>query len=741
MRVAFVLFSTLLMTAAAEAASHDAADKAPGFHIEPDSPATIKALAEKPVTKVSGPVGDLLRKWYAEKTAAGNVGDVYDNRDRGHSGLDLGQFPQLSKTVYNELALKYRLDWAGTLRRLPIVVFGNSSTSAGVSDGGSNPRMMYTRPGGLRALNEQYASNNLYIYPEHCDYKPGHNGTPGYGDLYPTNTPFVFISQGSSGSDQPFMRAVPLTMAAFRPEVKQKLVADGLLMPTVQMIFRWSATQLSGSQDYLAGKAHPPVFEGSWVDPLAMVRMAHEMTAEAIPPLVKLTVVEEETPVRGCDYFEREGLSEVLGTTPAVIARFWRGRDFTRRMMVSAGTSIDANQRPLEFHWKLLRGDPAKVTIKPLTSRRAGAEIVVHWHDRYPIVTGSPMESNRVDIGVFAFNGVHYSAPAFITFFFLDSEARTYDAQGRLLEIGYGAGDVDVQASDLSAVLEAYKPGSALAGGDALRAAYSPEQTKAILAAAEPYRRSRAAWRAAVKNREEAEKAHKPDKEIRGLRDTESAAEKAQQQVLDGGQDLLHMGVGKAVLAPLRSMAADPYLFRGSGKIAAEVLRTPAQKAAFRRLSERFVRWGLFREAADSPEKLALAPVRKEADRDPAALTRFEKDLLRRFHGEWLGQFVYRDLASFAFRAYYVDPNISPPKSWRDVYHYDAKGACAGWTRYSDDATAEFAADGKLITEKDATGVPRKTQAVSYEQEQRKFDPANPPRGPNRNPLRWKAEL
>ncbi|MCP4978201.1 MAG: hypothetical protein GY931_18790, partial [Maribacter sp.] len=54
------------------------------------------------------------------------------------------------------------------------------------------------------------------------------------------------------------------------------------------------------------------------------------------------------------------------------------------------------------------------------------------------------MESNRVDIGVFVHNGTWYSAPGFITFFFLDNEARTYDSRGQLLEIYYSASDTSI---------------------------------------------------------------------------------------------------------------------------------------------------------------------------------------------------------------------------------------------------------------------------------------------------------
>src|SRR5436305_7448978 len=97
--------------------------------------------------------------------------------------------------------------------------------------------MYYTHQRGLPLLYEHYTHNNIYIYPEHRDHDPGHNGRgDGFGDTYPTNTPYLITSQGSSGSDQPFLHAIPFTLAAFRPAVKKRLVESGLLMPTLQMI-------------------------------------------------------------------------------------------------------------------------------------------------------------------------------------------------------------------------------------------------------------------------------------------------------------------------------------------------------------------------------------------------------------------------------------------------------------------------------------------------------------------------
>ncbi|MBE3069676.1 MAG: hypothetical protein IMZ66_05520, partial [Planctomycetes bacterium] len=289
-----VVAGWMLVASAAgiSAAASPPTPKAPAAEAKPAAKPKAKPEA-KPITKASGRVGDLLRRWYAEGTAAGNEGDYYDNRDRGHSGLDLGPYPQLTKVEYSEAERARRQDWALQGRVLPHVVFGNSSTSSGVTTGGCNARMAYSHPMALAMLYAQYTHSNLYIYPEHQDHDPGHNGKPGYGDVFPTNTPYLIVSQGSSGSDQPFMRAIPFALAALRPEVKKKLVESGLLAPTLQMILRLTGKPIADPKEYLTGKAHPTVFEGSWVDDLKMVEMAHAIHLDDIPPMVQLRVAEE----------------------------------------------------------------------------------------------------------------------------------------------------------------------------------------------------------------------------------------------------------------------------------------------------------------------------------------------------------------------------------------------------------------------------------------------------------------
>jgi len=690
----------------------------------------------KPITTQSGPVGELLRKWHAEGTAAGNIGDWYDNRDRGHSDLNMAVYPQLKRFEYSEEERKRRVDWAAQGRVLPLVVFGNSSTSAGVEQGGSNPRHLYSHPMGLTLLYAQYMRNNLYIYPEHRDYDPGHNGGSGYGDLYPTNTPYLIISQGSSGSDRPFMDAVALTLAAFRPEVKKRLTETGLLMPTIQMIFRMSNKQVTAEKDYLTGKAHPTVFQGSEVNVKKMVEMAHDMRPNSIPPVVQLRVVDEDQAVAGRDFFDAGG-SEKLVDRPATIARIHRTRNLRRRMVVSAEESQDLNKEPLSYHWVLLRGDPALVEIKPRGEAKASAEITVAWHERRPIAEGSAMESNRVDIGAFVHNGKCYSAPGFVTVMFLDNEARTYEPDGRILEIGYGAGTTEVDAADWPALLEHFKPDAASLGAQLLKKAFTADEAAVLLKAAGEYRSARKGLTAAEEQRKNAEAAKSADAELAPLRKAENEARKVLTDVLEGRRDALRGSVKEAIVREVRKLVGDPTFYPAHAKALEGLLHDGPRKAVMEGARKRLMAWGLLAEGA--PGAFVLKSIRGATTPDPGKLTRLEKCLLEQFHGELLSRLVFPGVLNCRWRGNYVDPRISTPKSWRDVYRYDPQGRLTGWTRYNGQQTSEFNAEGKLVDEKDARGRATKARPVLYFQEPAKPDPNRRRFGPNLNPLLWKA--
>jgi dienelactone hydrolase len=385
----------------------------------------------KEITTLKGGVGDLLRTWQAEKTAAGLAGFLYDNHDRDHSNMDFGSFPQLTRIEYADPVRKRPFDHGLQhlfLHSAPTI--GNSSTAnVGGPYWGSQTRMALRQPRTANVLALQYSNNHIYFYPEHRDHD-----ADGHGDVFHANTPYVITSQGSSGSDRPFMDAVACALAAFRPETQRALTARKLLAPTVQMLLRSTQKTVRTPDDYVTGRAHPSVFDAQTLDVERMVRAAHEMKPGEVPGLIKLRVVEEDEPEAGVEFFEA-GPGEKLFDTGCAIARVVRSSRWERRIVVSAEETRDPNGRALTFQWRLLRGDPERVRITPLDETGTRAELRVAWHDRRPIEPGSEILSSRVDVGVFAHNGAHYSAPAFVSWHFPASEKRVYNDAQRIVSI------------------------------------------------------------------------------------------------------------------------------------------------------------------------------------------------------------------------------------------------------------------------------------------------------------------
>ncbi|MBE0454245.1 MAG: hypothetical protein IBX58_11245 [Roseovarius sp.] len=372
-------------------------------------------------TERRDPAHRLLWQMVFEGRAAGNHGDLYENRDRGHSRLPPGVHPQLTHVAYDTEARAAGLDYglAGpVIFDAPLI--GNSSTA--VRDGPlwrSLPRLALTRETGPLHLYQNYLAGQIHVYPEHRDHDPGH------GDLFPANTPFFLVSQGSSGSDRPHLEALAMILAALRPETKAFLHENQLLAATVQMIFRRSLAPVLSREAYLSGLAHPSVIPADQINLMRMVSLANALTPETVPPMVRMAVLEDSEAREGTDYFG-EGLSERLFDTPAAIARIWRSHAASRSMVVSVAATRDMQGRAPEFHWRLLRGDPARTRIEPLDGQGLRARITLDWQLPRPVPGRPEIRSNRVDIGVFARSGDHDSLPGLISVLLPQHETRRY---------------------------------------------------------------------------------------------------------------------------------------------------------------------------------------------------------------------------------------------------------------------------------------------------------------------------
>jgi len=372
-----------------------------------------------------------LNALYARGQAAGNHGDLYDNRDGDHSNLPRDRLRQLTYVEYAQAAKDTRVHHGLNGNHFfNAITFGNSSTAlVGNTFWRSQARLALTDGNTALSLFRHYASNHLYLYPEHRDHDPEH------GDVFPANTPYVVMSQRSSGSDQPFLRAVGSILAAFQPGVKGFLRSTNLVMPKVQMILRRGQKSVVNDQDYLTGQAHPSVFQASEINLIRMIDIANGLTVDQVPPVVLLKVLEENQLKVGVDSFGPH--SERLFDTPAAIARVVRSTSYQKRLVINAVATELPGSPALTFHWVVLRGDADRIRIVPRNDDTSEVEITVPWHERRPVPGRPELTTDRVDIGVFVHNGTHYSAPSFVSLLFPAHKKRDYDAANRITRVDY----------------------------------------------------------------------------------------------------------------------------------------------------------------------------------------------------------------------------------------------------------------------------------------------------------------
>lgn len=403
------------------------------FSQRPLSVASSKLNISSEPVKIPGRAWEQIRKWRTMGTASGNVGDIYDNHDLGHSVLDTEFFPGLIPTRYAKEAMAFGAATAGSLFTFPgQIVFGNSST-ANLSGPywGSCARLMQNNY--LGVLVRQYFSNAHYVYPQHHDYLPSR-----LGDVFPTRTPYLFISPGSSWTDRPILAAVATALAAMRPETKDALAAKGMIAPTLQYLLRASQTNVVAREDYLTPKAHPVVFNGEAVDTLRLAELSHTLTTNSLLPIVPLRILSDDSidkQIPNRDFYGTAG--EVLFISPCAIAHVWRGAGRTRKMILEAGPPGNGTFR---YHWFVGQGDKDKIRIREIDSRGSRVEISVDYH-KAPFDTPFGIKSSRVDIICVADDGINYSAPSFVTWFFPPSVSHSFDVNGNTLSVEYAKGD------------------------------------------------------------------------------------------------------------------------------------------------------------------------------------------------------------------------------------------------------------------------------------------------------------
>lgn len=639
------------------------------------------AISAQPVTTRTDEVAQQLNEWFVNGTAAGLKAITYENRDGQHSPLNTSQYPLLQVFKGTET------DKGAATKIRDTPTLGNCSMASAATQFGCLPRLYMMDPGGNRFLAQQYLSNNLFIYPEHQDHDIGANGIGGgYGDLLPLNTPSLLISQGSSFTDQPFLQALLSTTAAFRPETQKLLIEKRLLCPTLQSIFRRANKMVQTPEDYFAGKAHPVVFDGAQIDEAKMIRIAHDMTPEGIPPVVAMQILEETKIEEGKNYFEAAGNHPwQLADTPVSIARILRGNEAEHGMLVSLDKSLNPAKGPLQMRAALLQGDPRFVRIE-IGEGKPYIRLRVRWQP--PVINATGIRSHRIDIGIFADNGASISAPSIISFYMLPNEMHFYDEQGRVSEIHY----------------QTHNPDLGLPVTDT-----DPRWVKIFLALSLKDTNLRGRLLDQILSPAERDGLQKLYLALKPQLDALTAAERDSKRKDEAAK--LRSQLGSGISAALKQTITEkPGL--NAKQTAEKVLHTIA---GFQTLYLGFQR-ELDSLAAQSSKTSAVADVRAELHRlimqgvliehasgqidtmsPPDKLSLGERHMLRGLNLTLLSQVLFPDVLERSTAPAQVSPRLTTPKQWRDVYRYDPdSGKFLGWIRYEKARIANFDPEGRF---------------------------------------------
>ena len=344
----------------------------------------------------------IMRLSAADGGFTNNVGDLYVNRDRQHSPLDLRAFPLVTPVAFDAEGCRRGFDASFPNTLFPYPVFGNASLAFTQGPSWrSLPRAMMTNESGLIGRMERfYRANQVWVFPANADIAPvGTNG-----DLFASITPYWIATAGRSYSDMPYLRAALEASGAFKPETKALMVARGLLAPTIMTLIRKSLRGVEGEEDYLSPKAHPTAFPAGGVDLARLKLAAAALEPAEVPPVVEIEVM--TPPLR-----KRPDLPELTYSSAHAWAFLLRAEEKERIFLVRAKGArtfefVQTHGENVDVRISRIQPDLVKVTLN-----REGLS-----------------STNRVDIAVFGRNASGgWGAPSYLSIARIEPDAPYVD--------------------------------------------------------------------------------------------------------------------------------------------------------------------------------------------------------------------------------------------------------------------------------------------------------------------------
>ncbi len=332
----------------------------------------------------------------------GNAGDLYMNRDGGHSRLVVTNFPGITEVKLDQTGRAKHFDLDFPNIKFPYPVFGNCSRAyLHPVYWRSIPRAMMTSDSRrLATMSSLYASNQIWVFPANADFPPvGTNG-----DVFASVTPYWLVTQGRSWSDQYYLRAALEASRSLDPATKCDIVSRRLLAPTIMTLIRKSLKGVNSEDDYLTEKAHPTCMPPDGLDLGRLKSLANEMRASKVPPLVRL--IRFGAPVK-----EKPNVPEFTYITPYAAGIILRSPDEKRT-------------------FDLVFEGAQKIVCRVVHDPCRAAKVVEHRNGAVKLVIDRKRLKGtaRVDLAAFGRErNTGWGAPAYISFSTVDADAPYYD--------------------------------------------------------------------------------------------------------------------------------------------------------------------------------------------------------------------------------------------------------------------------------------------------------------------------
>ncbi len=344
-----------------------------------------------------------INTWYRNGESAGLGQDAFRSFDDGHSNIREQAYPQLRF----ENAIPSLANPGGDIFR-PRITFGVQSYGAsGASVIEARTRSVlrdYFENGGetppfQQAFRIFYENNFMFVAPASGSLNEN-------GDSFSCLSPFYLHSIGNSGSDSTLVKPLVFASAALPPDLKTRMLRQGLLVPTLMNLFKSNIQgDLLSPAAHLPAYALPPEAENAYEGPApfldGLLNAAHDL--KHIPPVCRIRL--ENLAVEGGQ--DQPNNAEVYfeDNTYAISGALRPGQAFV--MSLDLRFSWTDENRPIaSYVSSVLRG---AATIEKLDEE--GSRISV----RIPWATTNNNTDLRTDVLLLVHDGTYYSAPAYIS--------------------------------------------------------------------------------------------------------------------------------------------------------------------------------------------------------------------------------------------------------------------------------------------------------------------------------------